>query len=213
MKTKKIALIATCVALAALAGCKKTTDNKLNFTSAINTYYSSRPACVWAEPVKFPAQADTSDTSKTQGYDALVDQGLLTRTTAEKKVFIVASKQVTNYDISEKGRSAFTPDPQQPGYGNFCYGTPKVTSLESNTPTTSQPGATTTVNYHVGITDPPSWASAAETKTAFPSVATQLAGPIAATATLTNTTSGWAVTTGPSGNSHPASSADGKVVE
>ena len=109
----------------ALVGCKKTDDSKLNYTNAINTYYASHPACLWPDPIKFPVQADTSDTSKTSGYDALVDQGLLTRTTAEKKVFIVASKQVTNYDLSDKGRSSWTPDQQNPGYGNFCYGNPQ----------------------------------------------------------------------------------------
>jgi hypothetical protein len=195
-------------------GCKKTDDSKLNFTNAINTYYASRPACLWPDPIKFPAQADTSDTSKTSGFDALVDQGLLTRSTAEKKVFIVASKQVTNYDLSDKGRSAWTPDQQQPGFGNFCYGTPKVTSIDSYTPTASQPGATTTVNYHAGISGAPGWASAPETETAFPAVQTMLAAPVAASATLTDTSSGWAVTSGPAGNAHtPATPADGKVVQ
>ena len=72
-----------------VTGCKKTSDNTLNYTSALNTYYHDRPLCLWADPVKFPVQADQSDGSKTQGYDALVDAGLLTRTAAEKKVFIV----------------------------------------------------------------------------------------------------------------------------
>src|SRR6187402_1465866 len=114
---------AVCMTAAFLVtGCKKTDDNKLNFTNAINTYYAAHPACLWDQPVKFPVQVTTSDTSKTAGYDALVDQGLLQRTTAEKKVFIIASKQVTNYDVSDKGRAAWTTDPTQPGYGNFCYG-------------------------------------------------------------------------------------------
>jgi hypothetical protein len=212
MQTNKI-LAASCLVLLAAAGCKKTADNKLNFSSALNTYYASRPACLWADPIKFPVQADTSDTSKTQGYDALVDQGLLARTTAEKKVFIVASKEVTNYDLTDKGRNAWTPDPQQPGFGNFCYGKPSVSSIDSNTPTTDQPGATTTVNYHVAVSGAPGWATAPETETAFPGVQTRLSGPVAATATLTNTPSGWAVTQGPAGSTHPASAADGKVVQ
>jgi hypothetical protein len=215
MQAKKILATAGCLGLAALAGCKKTADTKPNFKAAIDTYYSSRPACLWADPIKFPVQVDTSDASKTQGYDALVDQGLLARTTAEKKVFIVASRQVTNYDLSDKGRSAWTPDPQQPGYGNFCYGKPTVASIDSNTPTTDQPGATTTVNYHTSISGAPGWATAAETQTAFPGVQTELAGPAPATATLTNTPNGWAVTTGPNAHhtSIPASKADGAVVQ
>ena len=213
MQTNKIILSAACLGLAAIAACKKTADTKPNFTAAINTYYTSRPACLWTDPVKFPVQADTSDTSKTQGYDALVDQGLLTRTTAEKKVFIVASKQVTNYDISDKGRSSWTPDPQQPGYGNFCYGKPAVASIDGNTPTTDQPGATTTVSYHTTVSGAPGWATAPETQSAFPGVQAQLAAPAAATATLTNTPNGWAVTSGPSRASRPASKADGAVVQ
>ncbi len=216
MQANKFLLMAGCLSLAAIAGCKKTADTKPNFKAAIDTYYASRPACLWEDPVKFPVQADTSDASKTQSYDALVDQGLLTRTTAEKKVFIVASKQVTNYDLSDKGRSAWTPDPQQPGFGNFCYGKPAVASVDSNSPTTDQPGATTTVNYHTSISGAPAWATAAETQTAFPSVQANLAAPVPASATLTNTPSGWAVTSGPASAHHaatPVTAADGKIVE
>ena len=215
MQANKILLTAGCLGLAMLGGCKKTADNKINFKNALDTYYASRPACLWADPVKFPVQADTSDTSKTQGYDALVDQGLLTRTTAEKKVFIVASKQVTNYDISDKGRGVWTPDPQQPGYGNFCYGKPTVSTIENYTPTTDQPGATTTVSYQTSISGAPGWATAPETETAFPGVQARLAGPVAGSATLTNTPNGWAVTSGSAGThaKTPITKADGSVVQ
>ena len=54
------------------SGCNKKADNTSNFTSAINTYYSAHPACLWSDPIKFPVQADTSNASKTSGYDALV---------------------------------------------------------------------------------------------------------------------------------------------
>ena len=154
---------------AALAGCKAgTADNTSNYTKAINTYYSSRPACLWAQSQKLPVQVDTSDASKTQPYDALVDQGLLQRTTDEKKRFLIGSKQVTNYDLSDKGRSAWTPDQQQPGFGNFCYGTFGVTTIDSATATNPQPGSTTVVAYHARLSGVPSWASAQETQTAFP---------------------------------------------
>jgi hypothetical protein len=75
---------ALCGAVLLLAvGCNKKEDNTTNFTSAINNYYSAHPACLWSEPIKFPVQENTSDASKISGYDALVDQGLLVRTTAE----------------------------------------------------------------------------------------------------------------------------------
>src|SRR5271169_1185306 len=122
-----------CTSLLLAAGCSKKTDSNTNYESAVNDYYKAHPACLWSEAKKFPVQAATSDDAKTQGYDALTDAGLLTRTTGEKKVFIIASKQVNNYDLSDKGRTSWTPDSSQPGYGNFCYGNRAVTSIDNST--------------------------------------------------------------------------------
>ncbi|MEO8737871.1 MAG: hypothetical protein ABI380_15195 [Edaphobacter sp.] len=201
-----------CGTFALLAtGCNKKADNTTNFTTAINTYYSAHPACLWSDPVKFPVQADTSDTSKTTGYDALVDQGLLVRTTAEKKKMIIASKQVTNYDLSDKGRSAWSADVQQPGFGNFCYGHRKVSSIDSSTPTTSDVGATTQVAYHYTLADAAGWATAAETQNAYPQIRADVGGAQAAHATLTNTSNGWQVTG--AGGSTSTGPADGRIVQ
>src|ERR1700749_4977987 len=116
------------------AGCNQKADSNTNYEAAINDYYKAHPACLWSQPKKFPVQAATSDDAKTQGYDALTDAGLLTRTTGEKKVMIVASKQVNNYDLSAQGRSSWTPDTTQPGYGNFCYGHRAVDAIDRFTP-------------------------------------------------------------------------------
>lgn len=197
-----------------VTGCTKKADNTLNFTNAINSYYTDHPACLWPDPIKFPVQADTSDTSKTAPYDALVDQGLLVRTTAEKKKMIIASKQVNNYDLSDRGRSVWTADPTQPGFGNFCYGHRKVSSIDSSTPTNDQTGATTLVSYHYTFADAPSWATAAETQNAYPEVRTNLSGPRIDQTTLTNTDKGWMMIrpiTKPS--PAPITGADGKVVQ
>ncbi len=201
----KIALCAAAIFL--VTGCNKKADTTPNFANAIDTYYSAHPACLWPEPIKFPVQADTSDTSKTSGYDALVDQGLLIRTTAEKKKLIIASKQVNNYDLSDKGRSAWTADVNQPGFGNFCYGHRKVSNIDSSTPTTTSEGATTQVSYHYTLANPPDWATAAETQTAYPRLRSDLAGPQSGHATLTNTNNGWQVAAARSANS------DGQIVE
>ena len=198
------------IAIFLTVGCNKKADNSLNFTNALNTYYSAHPACLWSETIKFPVQADTSDTSKTSGYDALVDQGLLVRTTAEKKKFIIASKQVNNYDLSDKGRSAWTADVDQPGFGNFCYGHRKVSGIDSSTPTSSAVGATTQVTYHSSLDDTPAWASAPETQNAYPQLHADLAGPEPSHATLTNTNNGWQVS---SVKFARTSSADGQIVE
>jgi hypothetical protein len=208
---KTLRTVAICATIILLeVGCNKKEDNSINFRSAIDSYYSAHPVCLWPDPVKFPVQADTSDNSKTSGYDALVDQGLLVRTTAEKKKFIIASKQVNNYDLSDKGRSAWTADVNQPGYGNFCYGHRKVSSIDSSTPTTSDAGATTQVTYHYTLSDPPAWATAAETQNAYPQLHSDLAGPQTGQATLTNTNNGWQVSAARPAHS---STAGGQIVE
>jgi hypothetical protein len=206
MKIVRAMSLASLLVLAATA-CRKTAPTTPNYADAINSYYQAHPACLWSDEKKFPVQAATSDDAKTAGYDALVDQGLLTRTTSEKKIIIV-SKRENNYDLTDKGRSAWTADPNQPGYGNFCYGHRKVSSIDSNSPTSDQPGATVTVNYHYTLTGLPDWAAAAETQTAFPAL--RAAGaPQAATATLTNTNNGWEVTHA----GGAASPADGRIVQ
>jgi hypothetical protein len=187
------AAAAVATILLSSAGCNKHVDNTMHFRDAINTYYSAHPVCLWDEPVKFPVQADTSDAGKTAGYDALVDQGLLARTTAEKKVMIVASKQVNNYDISDKGRATWVADVNQPGFGNFCYGHRKVTSIDSSSPTTDERGATTQVAFHYTVSDAPAWATAEETQNAYPQIRQNIGGPYPATATLIETNEGWKV--------------------
>ena len=77
--------------------------------------------------------------------------------------------QVNNYDVSDKGRGAWTPDSSQPGYGNFCYDAQHVTSIDSSSPGTNSSGLKTAqVNYHYQIENVPSWADSQEMRTAFP---------------------------------------------
>lgn len=213
MNLRNIAVALACGSVLTFAGCKKTADSTPNFKSAIDNYYLTRPACLWQSPKQFPLQVDTKDNSETTQYDALFDQGLLTRTTAEKQKLIVLSKQVTNYDLSASGKSAWSADTQQPGFGNFCYGHWEVSSIDSNTPTTDKPGATTSVNYHATVSGAPGWASAAETQNAFPQVKQNLAGPVAAVATLTDFDKGWAVTSAPGGEPTHPTNADGSIVQ
>lgn len=203
-------IVALTTALFIGTGCNKHVDNTIHFTDAINTYYSAHPVCLWDASVKFPVQAATSDTSKTSSYDALVDQGMLVRTTAEKKVLIIASKQVNNYDLSEKGRGAWVADVEQPGFGNFCYGRRKVSSIDSFSPTSGERGATTQVSYQYTIAEAPAWATAEETQNAFPQIRERLSGPHTATAVLIETNEGWKVAR-PSGETpSPAPSPSGQ---
>lgn len=204
------------VALFLVAGCKKTTDNSANYKSAINAWYSAHPACLWAQSQMFPTQVAASNSNQNAPFAALVDQGLLTRSTSEKKVIII-SKEEINYDLSDKGRSAWTADRSQPGYGNFCYGHRSVQSILSSTPNDAQPGATTTVSFQYNFSGAPDWAQAAETQNAFPQVKADLSGNGTASATLTDTTNGWQIQTPPPTsipmNSQPVTPADGKIVQ
>ena len=175
------------------SGCNKHVDNTAHFTDAINTYYGAHPACLWKTSQKFPVQADTSDAVKTAPYDALVDQGLLARSSDEKRVMIVASKQVNNYDLSDKGHAAWVADVDQPGFGNFCYGRRKVSSIDNSTPTSDERGATTQVTYHYIMSDVPAWASAEETQNAYPELKKDLGGTHQGQAILIETNEGWKV--------------------
>lgn len=161
-----------------------------------------------------PEQIAASDDSRNAPFAALVDQGLLTRTTSEKKIIIVSKRQI-NYDLSDNGRAAWTADANQPGYGNFCYGHRSVKTITSSTPNNGQPGSTATVTYQYGFDGAPGWAQAAEVQNAFPQVKSDLAGTGSASATLTDTTNGWQVSTPPPGSGYPrnATSADDKIVQ
>jgi len=173
-------------------GCKKSTLDKTAFKSALNDYYKGQNDCLWASTQKFPAQADTSNDDQTKGYDALVDAGLLRRTSAEKKRFLIGSKQVNNYDLSDKGRSLWTPDASQPGYGNFCFGHDQVVSVDSFSPADPD-AAQYTVNYRYGITGLPDWANTNEMKVAYPKIVQAASGAKTASATLTKGSNGWTV--------------------
>ncbi len=184
--------IALCLVASLNLGCNNGSDNDTNYKTAINDHFKANPTCLWSEPKKFPVQAATSDDAKTEGYDALTQEGLLTRTTGEKKVLIIASKQVNNYDLSEKGRTSWTPDSSQPGYGNFCYGNRQVTSIDNSTLGTNGSGAkTVAIAYHYQIANVPGWATSQEMKTAYPSLATALSANAADNATLVMTGDRW----------------------
>jgi hypothetical protein len=192
MRSSRTLSCVAALAIAALtAGCNKKAPDTPNYKGAIDAWYQAHPVCLWQNEKQLPVQSAPDD-AKTEGYDALVDQGLLTRTTSEKKIIIV-SKRENNYDLSAQGHSAWTADPSQPGYGNFCFGHRSVSSIDSSTPASGQPGAKTTVDYHYTISDAPAWAKAAETQTAFPQLRAALAGPQAGTATLVDTQQGWQV--------------------
>lgn len=194
MKAMNLLSLAVCGAMLVDAGCRKTNFvDKMAFKSAINNYYSSRPDCVWASAVKFPVQADTSSFEQTKGYDALTDAGFLVRKAAEKKRFLIGSKQVNDYDLSDKGRSNWTADQTQPGYGNFCFGHREVTTIDGFTPADVSDATQYSVSYHYDVASVPGWAATVEMKTAFPKVTVDTSGQQTAVANLVKSDSGWQV--------------------
>lgn len=192
MRLCKVAIILAAGTLWLAAGCKNSHVDPGAFKSALNNYLGSQPQCLFSAPIKFPQQADTSNDEQTKRFDALTDQGMLTRKPEEKKRFLIGSKQVNDYDLSDKGRSSWTVDASQPGYGNFCYGHPEVTDVDSYTPAAPD-AAQYTVAYHYQVKNPPDWANNAEMKTAFPRLNAQSAEPQAGTATLIKSSNGWLV--------------------
>ena len=183
-------LLAAIVALP--TGCKKELDTA-EFKSAINNSFAGRHECVWPEPIKLPAEVDTSKDEKTRDYDTLLDAGLLVRGTAEKKRFLVGSKQVNQYDLSDKGHSAWTADPDQPGYGNFCFGHFNVTSIDGAVPNDPSNPTQYTVNYHYEVEGIPGWATTPESMRTFPKIAADTAIQTATATLIKGTNGGWAV--------------------
>jgi hypothetical protein len=202
MRMRKMLVFALTGVMMLGAGCKKNTVDKGAFKSALNNYLSSKQECVWNAPIKFPVQADASNDEQTRGFDALTDAGLLTRKAVEKKRFLIGSKQANDYDVSDKGRSVWTADASQPGYGNFCYGHDEVTSIDSYSPEADN-ATQYTVAYHYQLGGVPDWANSAEMKTAFPKL-NAMGAPQAATATLVKSNDGWLVRNGQAATSNGA---------
>lgn len=191
-KRTTILVLGIAAALGMSSGCKKTID-KQEFKSAIDKSYAGKHDCVWSVARKLPAQVDTSKDEDTRSYDALTDAGLLMRKSEQKQRFLIGSKQVSEYDLSDKGHSAWTPDPSQPGYGNFCFGHFNVTSVDGFTPNDPSNPTQYTVNYHYEVEGMPDWANTAETRMAFPKLASDTSVQ-PATATVTkDSNGGWVV--------------------
>lgn len=174
-------------------GCRKEPVDKAEFKSAINNSLAHKHDCVWPEPVKMPAEADPSKDERTRDFDALTDAGLLARAPEEKKRFLVGSKPVNLYDLSDKGHAAWTPDPSRPGYGNFCFGHFNVTSVDSYTPNDPSNPTQYTVTYQYEVEGIPSWANSAEARMAFPKLAADMSIQTARATLVKGMNGGWAV--------------------
>jgi hypothetical protein len=190
---ERIALALVLTGLFAFAtGCKKQVD-QTQFKSAINKSFIGRHECVWPQPIKLPAQTDPSKDEKTRDFDALTDAGLLIRESAEKKRPLVGSKQVNNYNLSDKGHPAWTPDVNQPGYGNFCFGHFNVTAIDNATPNDPSNPTQYTVNYSYEVEGIPDWARTPESMRTFRKIAADTSIQSATATLVKSTDGGWAV--------------------
>ena len=173
-------------------GCKKQVD-QAEFKSAINKSFTGRHECVWPAPTKLPAQVDPSKDEKIRDFDALTDAGLLIRGSLEKTRSLVGSKLVNNYDLSDKGRPAWTPDPNRPGYGNFCFGHFNVTAIHHATPNDPSNPTQYTVNYSYEVEGLPDWVRTPESMRTFPRIAADTSIQSASATLVKDANGGWAV--------------------
>ena len=190
---ERIALALVLTGLFACAtGCKKQVDHG-QFISAINKSFVGRHECVWSQPVKLPAQVDPSKDERIRAFEALTDAGLLLRVSEEKKRLLVGSKQVNSYDLSDKGHSSWTPEANQPGYGNFCFGHFNATAIENVTLNDSAHPTQYTVNYRYEVLGIPEWVRTPESMRAFPKLAADTSIQSATATLFKGTNGGWAV--------------------
>lgn len=178
--------------LVCASGCSKPVD-KAAFLSAINKSYDGQHVCLWPEPTKLPAQADPSKDEKAHDFDVLTNAGLLTRELLAKKDPLVGSVLINKYDLSDKGHSAWTPDPNHPGSGNFCFGHFNVTAIDKATPNDPSNPTQYTVNYSYEVEGIPGWARTPESMRAFRKIAADTAIQSAEASLVKDANGGWAV--------------------
>ena len=178
-------------------GCKPKYDQAA-FKSAINQSYAGKHECVWPEAIKLPVEVDPSKDDRIRDFNALADAGLLDRATEEKSHALVGSDQRNKFSLSDKGHASWTPDPNRPGYGNFCFGHFNVTAIDKATPNDASNPTQYTVTYRFEVEGIPGWATTPESMRAFRKIAADTAIQ-SATATLVKAgDGGWAVARAPS---------------
>ncbi|UWZ82034.1 hypothetical protein [Occallatibacter riparius] len=177
-------------------GCKPAVD-RAPFKAAINKSLNGKHECVWPDAIKLPAEIDPSKDDRIRDFTALADAGLLLRETVVKGQALAGTKQTAKFDLTDQGHSSWSPDPNRPGYGNFCFGHFNVTTIDEATPNASSDPTQYTVNYHYEVEGIPAWARTPESMRAFRKVAADTAIQ-ASTATLVKGSDGaWEVQRAP----------------
>jgi hypothetical protein len=173
-------------------GCRKQVDRTV-FLSAINESFKGHHDCVWPEPIKLPVKANPNSDDRVRAFDALVDAGLFSLVSKDGERSPAGLKQINTYNLSDKGRSFWTPEADKPGYGNFCFGHFNATNIDKATPNDSANPTQYTVNYRYEVLGIPEWVHTPESMRTFRNLAADTSIQ-SATATLSKGTSGgWTV--------------------
>lgn len=188
--------IAVALTLAGLfageTGCKQRVDRE-PLKAALDKSFIGMHDCLWPKAIKLPAKIDPSKDERVRDFDALTDAGLLIRTLVEKKRTLGVSDLSNQYDLSDKGHAAWTPEPNRPGYGNFCFGHFHVTAIDKAAPNDPSHPTQYTVHYSYEVEGIPGWVRSPESMRAFPKIAADTSIE-EATATLVKGADGdWAV--------------------
>ena len=193
MRQKFVPLLALAALTLLPTACKKDTIDKAQFVSAINNSLKGKHDCLWPDPIKMPAEADPAKDDITRDFDALTDAGLLARAPEEKKRFLIGSKPVNLYDLSDKGHSLWTPDTDNPGKGNFCFGHFNATGIVSAVPNDSANPTQYTVTYQYEVEGIPAWATTPESRRAFPKISKDTSIQNATATLVKDSNGGWVV--------------------
>lgn len=170
MRGRIVVALALAVLLAGETGCKQPVDRE-PLKAAINKSFIGRHDCVWPEAIKLPAKVDPSKDPRVREFDALTDAGLLIRVLVEQKRSAGDSDPIKQYDLSDKGHADWTPDPNRPGYGNFCFGHFNVTAIDKAIPNNRSNPTQFTVHYKYEVEGIPGWVRTPESMRAFPKIA------------------------------------------
>jgi len=195
MRTATFLLSALALALPAVTGCRMPKNETGNLKIAIDNYYDQHPECLWTNSVQLPQAFDVDDLSHVRQFDALASVGLVASTPFTRMKSAMVHKPAKHYDLTDKGRSDWRPDPSRTGYGNFCYAHREVKKIIHNTQAGIEPGAMTHVSYSYEVRSTKDWAESDEVKAAFPWVLRTLHATGTGSENLLLTKDGWKVQT------------------
>jgi hypothetical protein len=196
MRAKVASTFAVISFFAIATGCKPAVD-RAPLKAAINKSFNGKHECVWPDAIKLPAEVDPSKDERIRDFMALADAGLLTRETEEKSRALVGSRQMDKFGLSDMGHSAWTPNPDHPGYGNFCVGHFNVTAIDKAIPNDRSNPTQYTVDYRYEVEEIPGWARTPESMRAFRKIAADTAIQTASATLIKGPDGAWEVQPSP----------------